>query len=205
MRVKWIPFIALSLMALAFSSCASLHQKLAFKAIPQDLPVSASSSILVGDKVVQSDGFASSTPFSITKDVSVPLNLPKAEVDLYPDLKEAAAKSGGDAIAGLKISIQNFQSSDYGWVCFERYMGAYIAVIGGAMVAFTAEFGPSSYGGPNVTYDATSYNRVLGAGWVVTGVGVALFGGSFLHERLGHSVYTIGLEGQSVKLTKDLK
>ena len=43
------------------------------------------------------------------------------------------------------------------------------------------------------------------AGRVAAALGVALFGGSYLHERLGSSVYTIGLEGQSVGISKPLE
>jgi hypothetical protein len=189
--------IALAFLALTFGSCMSLHQKLTFKAIPSDLPVSASSSILVGDKVVQLDEFESSVPFSLQKEIKIPLKTPDAVVDLYPDLKAAVDKSGGNAIAGLKISIKDFSSSDYYWAGFERYMGAYFAIIGGALAI---EISAMSTG----TYASGSDNFVLPCA-IIGGAGAVLFGASFLHERLGNSVYTIGLEGQSVKISRPLQ
>jgi hypothetical protein len=205
-----IAAVPLAFLALSLGSCMSLHQKVYFKAIPRDLPVSASSSLLVDGMVVESDAFQDSVPFSIQKEVSIPLSTKEEVVDLYPELKAEAQKDGGNAIAKLKVSILNFDSSDYNLVFFERDMGALLALTGGALAiefsVLSASMTSDPYGS---SYGSASGNDAL-KGMIlpcaiVGGAGVALFGGSYLQEKRAKSVYTIGLEGQSVKITKPLE
>lgn len=183
-----------SCLVLLLASCTTLHQKLAFKPLPPDLPVSASSTLLVDGKAVQPDAYTLQAPFSLRKEVRLPLRTREEILDLYPTLKAEAAKSGGDAIARLKISIDDFHSSDYNWVCFERYFGGWLAVLGGALAIEVSSISP----GLSSSQQAQAVIPFAVAG----GVGAAIFGGSFIHQHLGSSVYTIGLEGQSVKMDR---
>jgi hypothetical protein len=200
------PFAAgLGLLALALSSCTSLHQKLSFAAIPADLPVSASSSLLVEGRVVQLDEIEASTPFSIRKEVKLPLQTPLAKVDIYPELKAVSAENGGDAITGLKVSILDFNPGDYNWVCIERNLGLGFAVGGASLFVEGLVYDnmQSGYGASMSGGDLTKGFMISGAAFL--GVGAAFFGLSYLHESHGVSVYTIGLEGNSVRISKPLE
>jgi hypothetical protein len=184
--------IASALIALA--SCATLDQQLTFKAIDPGLPASASASLLVDGNVVAEGDYREVAPIALTKKVEVPLKEKKAEVDLNPELKAAALGAGGDAVAKLKISIDDFDSSDYGWVYFERSLGLDFALVGGVMLVAVATMPDSPYS------DSGDRNGFLiGSGCVAAG-GLALLGGSFIHEKYGRATYTIGLDGVAVKL-----
>jgi hypothetical protein len=77
-------------------------------------------------------------------------------------------------------------------------------VLGGTLYSSTSAFTANS--DPNITVvDSPGSKQAEYAFLGTAALGVALFGGSYLHERLGSSVYTIGLEGQSVGISKPLE
>jgi hypothetical protein len=183
------------LTVLLLASCTTLNQKLVFKGVDPSLPTSASSSLFINGASVGEGDYKTLTPISITKKVVVPLKDKESVVDISPDLKSAAAQQGGDAVAKLKVSIDDFSSADFQWVSFERTLGLYTTVLSGACLAFVAEnTSPSASSSSDSTIP-------LVFGGICAG-GAALFGLSFLHEHLGHATYTIGLNGVAVKIAQ---
>jgi hypothetical protein len=178
----------------ALASCASLDQQLAFKAIDPSLPASASASLYVDGKVVAEGDYREIAPIALSKKIEVPLKEKKGEVDVNPELKAAVLGAGGDAVAKLKISIDDFDSSAYGWVYLERSLGLDFALLGGAMLVAVRTMPESPYSDSG---DRTGF--LIGSGCVAAG-GLALLGVSLIHEKYGRATYTIGLDGVAIKL-----
>lgn len=196
MKTNTLVVAAIALSGLVLQSCATLDQRLTLKPIPADLPVSATSSLLVGQTVVPPGDYGTPIPLSLTKTLAIPLKTREAELDLYPDLKAAAVEKGGNAVAGLRISLKNVDSSAYGWVSLERQLGFLTALTGGMLYYFVA----SATGGSGGAAVPAGAEEAKMAFLGTTAAGLALIGGSFLHENLGKVVYTIDLQGQVVKV-----
>jgi hypothetical protein len=195
--MKRLGAIALAACALLLASCMSLNQKLAIKGIDPSLPASASSGLFVGGQAVDVGDYQELGQISLIKKVTVPLKQKLNEVDLSADLKTAVAEKGGNGVAKLKISIEDFSSPDFEWAIFDRWVGLNLALTGGYVLAFMLGNGGTATSASSQDASATG---VIVATSGLCAAGLGLFGLSFYLESKGRATYTIGLNGVAVKL-----
>jgi hypothetical protein len=196
-NMKKLGAIALSACALLLASCMSLSQKIAIKGIDPSLPVSASSGLFLNGQAVGVGDYQELGQISLAKKVVVPLKQKLNEVDLSADLKAAVAEKGGNGVAKLKISIDDFSSPDFEWASFDRWVGLDLALTGGYVLAFMLANGGTATS--SSSQDSSATGVVVATGGLCA-AGLGLFGLSFYLENKGHATYTIGLNGVAVTI-----
>lgn len=178
----------IALISVGLSSCASVSQRLDIAPLPPGLPVSASSSLFVGGKVIPDSRLKVIKQFSYIKYFSARMSKREVELDLSSDLRRIAKEAGANAITGLKIQVLSIHSP-VGWIAVERSIGVTAMFIGAVGTALIVENTP--HGGSSLD-SGVLYPIALG------GVGLAILGGSWLHSVYGNVGYSMRIEGNAV-------
>jgi hypothetical protein len=172
-------------LVIAFSSCATIKQKVTIAPINMDYPVSASKTLIVDDKVIQAESMKIIKPFQFTTKLTPKIKEKTASLDLSQNLVALIKENDGNAITQLKIKVTNINTRSVDWISFERGTGISLLALTGGLVALMAQAGNGS--------------SAVGVTSVVGGAGALFLGGSFLHEAVGTAGYTIDISGNVVK------
>jgi hypothetical protein len=186
--MKKINPILLSLLILIImSSCASINQTLKLDKIKSDYPISATKSIYTKGQVIRNENMDNSKPFTLSKEIKVPLKEKSAYINLSSDLISEINKSGANGITDLKINIIKIDDSANSWVAFERGLGSFLGAIGIGLMYVSSTI-PKENGGEN-------YLPAI----ITVGTGSGIFGMSFIHEKLGTVKYSLQISGFTIK------
>ena len=179
--------------ASALCSCASMDQALMLAPIVAEYPVSASPSLLVGERVLKADELKAIKPFKYDMLVPVKITQKRYDLDLSKDLVALIRDNKGKAITELKITTKDVRNGSIPWISLERYMGIMIMATG-ASYAYQFMLAPQSLGA------STSGDKALSNGllWGSLGTGALFIGGSFLHQSLATATYSLQIEGKVV-------
>ncbi len=173
--------------SLALVSCASIDQTVKIAPLPAGLPVSGSQSLYVDGRTVDPSQMQVLKEFSYDKAFSSRMKAKEVELMLSEDLVRLAQEAGGNGIVKLKIAVLGVQSTDMGLIWLERYVGSLSAVVG---ISLMLQPGTS---------DGSSSQSMTTGGAIMAGAGVALVGGSFLHESVGTVNYSFHISGTVVR------
>jgi hypothetical protein len=176
---------------LTLASCSTFDQKVNIAPLKTPFPVSASSSLLVGDKTIGGDQFVDTQAFSLSKTIRVPLSVGKTDLGLSSLLDQELKGTSYNAVTNLKVEVTTVNKSVTGWVVAEQNLG--LVLVGASVFGW---FGLIyQEGQPGVKVDESSYR----AAEVVFWSGLAMFPLSIIHSGFGTVDYTFDVSGLKVR------
>ena len=178
--------ILIFVLPLLFLSCVSYEKTTEFASFPIDYPVSASASIYWQGKTITDSNYEVVEEFQFMKRSRQSLKKGSSSipVDLQNELDQYLAKSNADGFVDLSIELIHTGSTDVNLIILERT----VSILG--MLAPTPVIIANS-GDLNQLTKPNMLGYFAGCG--------ALFGGSFLHQYLGHVYFVYRIEGKVVK------
>ncbi|MBN2735549.1 MAG: hypothetical protein JXR70_01120 [Spirochaetales bacterium] len=186
-RFYW-PILLIFITGLIMSSCASIDHKLSIAPIDRDYPISASSSIFYQDQIIYDSDVEIVNQFKFKKVYSMKITEREMRLNIAKELDNQIELAGADGISGLKITVTNINTDALDWINIERYSG--LVITGGCAAWILA---PSIFKQPEMSQEQ------LKVSLAITGTGLLLFGGSYLHENLGTIAYVFEIEGNAVR------
>jgi hypothetical protein len=181
-----IPILAL---LLSISACASMDQTMKIAPLGMNYPVSASSSLYVGEQTLSEDQLHQAKHFEFMKYFSPKMAEREVQLDLAADLTKVIDENGANAITKLEISVEDIHADALTWIEFERATGVTIAITGAAVFAGVASNATNTSGAQSVEEVAA----------IMTAAGAAIFAGSWLHRAFATVDYTIKISGTTVR------
>jgi hypothetical protein len=178
-------YFFMALLILLFLSCASYERNVVLAPLSPELPVSASSSLYIQNQIIPASEYKVVYEFEFITRSKQPLwnKLPSTQIEIQSQLDEIKTEYGAEAITNLSIELLDVRAGDLYVISMERWLGSF----GVLYTGFGDSFGQSD---------------ALSLAGLAAGTG-ALWGGSFLHQRLAKATYIYRIKGEAVILNAE--
>ncbi|MDA3852598.1 MAG: hypothetical protein PF447_15220 [Spirochaetaceae bacterium] len=186
-------YFFMALLILLFLSCASYERNVVLAPLSPELPVSASSSLYIQNQIIPASEYKVVYEFEFITRSKQPLwnKLPSTQIEIQSQLDEIKTEYGAEAITNLSIELLDVRAGDLYVISMERWLGSF-----GVLYTGFGLFLATTQG------DSFGQSDALSLAGLAAGTG-ALWGGSFLHQRLAKATYIYRIKGEAVILNAE--